>query len=302
MPSPLHPASVVGEHRRRVWSLLVDPRALKRFTRHRGARVGLVLVVLVLGLAFLGPSFAPHDPAEMIPGGLLEDGSPVGPGALLLGADTLGRDELSRLMHGGFLSLGVALVATALAVSLGLFVGVVAGYVGGVVDSLAMQAADVLSSLPFLLIAITLERAVAEPSPWSLAALLGFLSWTTLARVTRTKTQQVRDLDFVTAARALGLGEARILFVHVLPNVLSPAIVLGTTLVAQMILVESAMSFLGVGVQPPLATWGTMLRDGQDVFSVAPALVFYPGVLIVATVFGFNLLGEGLRDAFDPKS
>lgn len=280
----------------------LDPRARARFAAHRGARIGAVLVLFVVLLATLGPFFAPHDPAALLPEGLLPDGSPAPPGVLWLGADTLGRDELSRLLHGGRLSLGVSLLATSIAVTLGLLVGVVSGARGGWLDSLAMQAADVLSSLPFLLIAITLERSMGEPSPWSLAVLLGCLSWTTLARVTRTKTQQVRELDYVLAARALGFSEARILARHVLPNVLGPAIVLGTTLVAQMILVESAMSFLGVGVQPPASTWGSMLRDGQDVLSVAPRLALYPGTLIVITVFGFNLLGEGLRDALDMRS
>jgi peptide/nickel transport system permease protein len=279
----------------------LDPRARRRLLRHRGARLGAVLVALVALVAVIGPFVAPHDPAAILPGGLLDDGTPAPPGALLLGADTMGRDELSRLLHGGKLSLGVALIATLVATSVGLAIGVISGYRRGLFDSVAMQAADVVSSLPFLLVAITLERALSEPSPWSLALLLGGLSWTTLARVTRTKTQQVREQEHVAAARALGLGEARVLVRHVLPNVLGPAIVLGTTLVAQMILVESAMSFLGVGVQPPLSTWGTMLRDGQDVFSVAPSLVLYPGALIVMTVFGFNLLGEGLRDALDPK-
>lgn len=287
------------------WRVLLgglEPRARARLLAHRGARLGAALVASVSLVAVAGPFVAPHDPAALLPEGLLEDGTPAPPGTLWLGADTLGRDELSRLLHGGTLSLGVALVATAIAIGLGLFVGVLSGSRRGVIDSASMQTADVLSSLPFLLIAITLERAIGEPSPWSLAILLGCLSWTTLARVTRTKTQQIRELDYVQAARALGFSEARILVRHVLPNVLGPAIVLGSTLVAQMILVESAMSFLGVGVQPPASTWGTMLHDGQDVLSIAPRLVLLPGALIVMTVFGFNLLGEGLRDAVDAKS
>lgn len=282
---------------------LLDPRASRRFWAHPGARAGLVLIALVASLAILGPFLAPFNPAQILPEGLNEDGSPVGPSAMLrLGADTMGRDELSRLLHGGKLSLGVALLATLIAVTTGLFVGVLGGYRGGVFDSAAMQVADVVSSLPFILVAITVERAVSRPSPWSLAILLGCLSWTTMARVVRTKTLETRELDYVTAARALGLSESRILLRHILPNVLGPVTVLGTTLVAQMILVESAMSFLGVGVQPPQATWGSMLHDAQDIFSIAPSLVFYPGLLIVMTVFGFNLVGEGLRDAVDPKS
>lgn len=281
----------------------LDPRVARRFVRHRGARVGAALLGVVFAVAALGPALAPHDPATILPGGLDDEGLPAPASSeLWLGGDTLGRDELSRLLHGGSLSLGVALAATAIAAALGLVVGVVSGYRGGALDAVCMQAADVTNSLPFLLVAITLERAIGHPSPWSLAVLLGCLSWTTLARVTRTKTMQVRELDFVTAARALGFGEARILLRHVLPNVLGPAIVVGTNLVAQMILVESAMSFLGVGVQPPAATWGSMLRDAEDALAFAPELTVYPGLLIVMSVFGFNLLGEGLRDALDVRA
>lgn len=280
----------------------MDPRAWRRFRRNRGAVIGAGLVLFVLTLALFGPFLAPADPDYQSPHGLLADGTPAPPGdELLLGADTVGRDELSRLLHGGRASLLAALSATLIAVSIGLAVGVTAGYFGGRVDAAAMQGVDVLQSLPFLLIAIAVNRVVTRPSIVVLVLLLGLLSWTTLARVTRAKTMQVRELDYVQAARALGMSESRILLRHVLPNVTGPAIVIGTTLVANTILVESAMSFLGLGVPPPTSTWGTMLHDAQDMMSLAPRLVLYPGVLIVATVFGFNLLGEGLRDALDPK-
>lgn len=264
--------------------------------------VGGLLTAVVLSIAAFGPMVAPWDPDHIFPEGLLEDGTPAEPGGeLTLGADTLGRDELSRVLHGGRISLSVALTATSIAVFLGLYIGVLSGYFRGRVDGALMFLVDILLSLPFLLVAIAVNRVVSNPSIWTLAVLLGCLSWTTLARVTRAKTMQVRELEYVQAARALGMSQARILLRHVLPNVLGPAIVLGTTLVASMIIVESTMSFLGVGVQPPQSTWGTMLRDAQDMMSMAPRLLFYPGVLIVATVFGFNLLGEGLRDALDPK-
>jgi peptide/nickel transport system permease protein len=280
----------------------MDPRAWRRFRRNRGAMAGLGLVLVVLTTAFLGPFVAPADPDHQFEEGLLEDGTPREPGGrFLLGADTLGRDELSRLLHGGRTSLGAALAATSIAVLIGLLVGTISGFVGGWVDSGLMQLVDVMQSLPFLLIAITVTRVVEAPSIGVLVLLLGLLSWTTLARITRAKTMQVRELEYVQAARALGMSEARVLFRHVLPNVTGPAIVIGTTLVANTILVESAMSFLGLGVPPPTSTWGTLLHDAQEVMSLAPRLVFYPGLLIVATVFGFNLLGEGLRDALDPK-
>ncbi|MGF1466144.1 MAG: ABC transporter permease [Sandaracinaceae bacterium] len=282
--------------------MLADPRAWRRFRRNPGALAGAVLVVVVVAAALLGPLASPYDPNLQHQDGLTDLGVPLGPSArYLLGTDQLGRDELSRLLHGGFASLTVAFFASAVAVAVGFSVGLVAGYARGPVDALAMRLIDYVLSLPFLLVAIALNRVVNAPSLFSLALLLGLLSWTRLARVTRAKTLQVRELEFVEAARALGLPHARILVRHILPNVLGPAIVIGSTLIAQMIIVESAMSFLGLGVRPPTASWGSMLRAAIDHRGHAPQLLYLPGLLIVVTVFGFNLLGEGLRDAFDPK-
>ncbi len=195
----------------------------------------------------------------------------------------------------------VAFFSTGLAVFLGLLIGVGSGYFGGALDFVSMRVVDVFLSLPFLLIAIAINRVINNPALWTMYVLLGVLSWTTLARVVRAKTMQVREMEYVQAARALGMSQWRIILRHVLPNVMGPVIVLGTTLVAQMIIFESAMSFLGLGVQPPASTWGTMLNDGMTMIGYAPRLVVLPSVLIVITVFGFNLLGEGLRDALDPK-
>ena len=283
----------------------MDPRAFRRFKKNKGALAGAVLVVLVTLTAFAGPLVAPHDPDEQKTDELLRpNGTPVGPGerpGYWLGADPIGRDELSRLLHGGAVSMQVAFFATGLAVFIGLLLGVTTGYFRGLFDSVAMRVVDVLLSIPFLIIAIAINRAIDSPALWTLYLLLGLLSWTTLARVTRAKTMQVRELEYVQAARALGMSQGRIVFRHVLPNVLGPAIVIGTTMVAQMIIVESAMSFLGLGVKPPQASWGSMLREGQEMLTHGPRLVLFPGLLIMAAVFGFNLLGEGLRDALDPK-
>jgi peptide/nickel transport system permease protein len=283
----------------------MDPRAWRRFRRNRGALAGAILVIMVTVTAVVGPWIAPHDPNEQFTDTLLaEDGLPVGIGAqpgFLLGADAIARDELSRLLHGGRVSMQVAFFATALAVVLGLSIGVLTGFFGGVLDFTGMRLVDVLLSIPFLIIAIAIHRAIDSPSLWSLYLLLGFLSWTTLARVTRSKAMQIRELEYVEAARALGMNRGAIVLRHVLPNVLGPAIVIGTTMVAQMIIVESAMSFLGLGVRPPQASWGSMLHDGQSLLAHSPRLVLLPGLLIAMTVFGFNLLGEGLRDALDPK-
>ncbi len=170
-----------------------------------------------------------------------------------------------------------------------------------IVCSRIWRTVDRLLSRPSLRLAIAIQRVIEEPGLWVLILLLALLSWTTLARVTRAKVMQVRELEYVQAAKALGMGHLRILWRHVLPNVLGPIIVLGTTLVARMIIFESALSFLGLGVQPPDASWGSMLHDGSELMITYPRLMLYPAVMIVITVFGFNLLGEGLRDAFDPK-
>lgn len=279
-----------------------DPRAFRRFKKNRGAVAGGVLVLSVTLVGFVGPMLAPHTPDQIFDEGLTDDGTPVGPNEVFaLGADNIGRDELSRLLYGGRVSLSVALAAVAIAGVLGFGAGLLSGYFRGFLDLSLMAIVDFVLSLPFLLVAIALNRVIENPALWTLCLLLGFLSWTTLARVTRAKTMQVRELEYVHAARALGATHARIVFRHILPNVLGPAIVIATTMIANMIIVESAMSFLGLGVKPPTASWGSMLRDGQEYLQYAPRLILLPGVLIVATVFGFNLLGEGLRDALDPK-
>ncbi|MBK8168858.1 MAG: ABC transporter permease [Sandaracinaceae bacterium] len=282
----------------------MDPRAWRRFRKNKGAIVGALLVLFVTLTAFLGPLAAPKDPDLQYSEGLdATTGLPVAANAQFrMGADQLGRDELSRLLHGGRVSMQVAFGATALAVFVGLAIGVATGFFGGVFDTATMRLVDVLLSMPFLLIVIVINQVFDSPSLAVLYVLLGLLSWTTLARVTRAKTMQVRELEFVQAARALGMSRSRIVVRHVLPNVIQPAIILGSTLVAQIIIVESAMSFLGLGVRPPTSSWGTMLHDGVGFISNAPRLVLLPGALIVAAVFGFNLLGEGLRDALDPKS
>jgi peptide/nickel transport system permease protein len=283
----------------------MDPRAFRRFKKNKGAIAGLTLVVLVTSTAIAGPLLAPHDPDHQFRDTLLEDdGTPIPPAELpghLLGSDPIGRDEMSRLLHGGRVSMQVAFFATGLAVLIGLLVGVTTGYFGGFYDTLAMRGVDVLLSLPFLLIAIAIKKVIANTELWTLYLLLGFLMWTTLARVTRAKTMQVRELEYVQAARALGMSRLRVLLRHVLPNVIGPATVIGTTMVAQVIIIESAMSFLGIGVEAPQASWGSMLREGQEMLSHAPRLVLFPGLLIMAAVFGFNLFGEGLRDVLDPK-
>lgn len=281
----------------------MDPRAWRRFRKNKGALVGAALVVVVTLVAGAGPLVTPYDPDLQLANGLQpETGMPTLPSAAhWLGCDQVGRDELSRMLVGGRVSLEVAFGATALAVLLGLVVGVLSGYIGGSFDLVSMRGVDVLLSLPFLLVAIVFNRVFDTPSLLGLYTLLGLLSWTAIARVVRAKTMQVVELEMVAAARALGIPPWRVVTRHVVPNVIQPAIILGTNLVAAMIVTESAMSFLGLGVRPPTASWGSMLHDAQGFLSNAPRLTFFPGALILLAVFGFNLLGEGLRDALDPK-
>jgi oligopeptide transport system permease protein len=283
----------------------MDSRAFRRFRRNKGALAGLVLVVVVTALGLLGPWLAPYDPvAQFTDALLLHNGLPAGPGlepGHWLGGDILARDELSRLLSGARVSMLVAYLATALAVLIGVTLGLVSGYVGGRVDTVLMRLVDVVLSMPFLLIAIVMQRVWDAPGIWTICVVLGVLSWTTLARVTRAKTMEARELDYIQAARALGLRHVRILARHVLPNVIGPIIAIATILVARMIIAESALSFLGLGVRPPTASWGSMLNDSQSLLLGVPRLTLYPAVLISMAVFGFNLFGEGLRDAFDPK-
>lgn len=265
--------------------------------------MGGSLVLAVSLLALVGPLVAPHDPAvQDITQGLGANGAPVGPSAdHLLGTDAMGRDVLSRLLFGARVSLAVGVVATAIALTIGVLVGLVAGYFRGWVDTLAMRSVDVVMSFPFLLLCIALVGIRQERGISNVFLVLGLLGWTTTSRVIRGKVLAEREKEYVQAARALGLSPLRILFRHVLPNVVGPVVVLGTLGVAGSILAESVLSYLGLGVPPPTPSWGAMISEGQPWYRLAPRLIFLPGACILLTVLGFNLLGEGFRDVLDPK-
>ncbi|MEB2314340.1 MAG: ABC transporter permease [Sorangiineae bacterium] len=285
----------------------MDPRALRRFRKNSGAVAGLALVLGLFLFALLGPTLSGHDPnlSDFLHG-RDPDGGPGGSSAAhWLGVDQLFRDLLSRLAHGARVSLLIAFVATAIASLVGGAVGLVSGYAestrAAAVDTALMRLVDVGLSFPYLLLVMAIGAAVGKTSIVTILLVLGLSSWFGTARIIRSKTIQTRSLDFIVASRALGQSTWRILVRHILPNVAGPLIVIASASVAQMIIAESVLSYLQVGLPPPTASWGRMLGEGQRYLTVAPRMVVAPGLMIFLSVIGFNLVGEGLRDALDPR-
>ncbi|MDQ7836735.1 MAG: ABC transporter permease [Humidesulfovibrio sp.] len=257
---------------------------------------GLVLVGGMSLAAVLAPLLAPFDPNAINVDAMLQTPS----AAHWLGTDALGRDVLSRILFGARVSLWVGFVAVGISSSIGLVLGLVAGYFGRLTDELIMRGVDVMLCFPsfFLILAVI---AFLEPSLVTIMAVIGLTSWMGVARLVRAETLALRGRDFVLAAKVAGAGPLRIIFRHILPNALAPVLVSATLGIAGAILVESSLSFLGLGVQPPDASWGNMLLDGKEVLEIAPWLSVFPGLAILFTVLGYNLLGESLRDLLDPR-
>lgn len=276
----------------------------RRLFANRGATIGLAIVVAIVLFALVGPLFASHDPyASDFVHGLTKENLPVGPSSeYVLGTDLLFRDLFARLAVGARVSLLIGIASTIIAVAVGSLVGVLAGWFeGSILDTLLMRIVDVGLAFPFLLIVMALGAALERTTATTIFLTLGLTGWLGVARIVRAKTLQIRHLDFVVAARALGQPTDRIILRHVLPNVAGPILVIATVSVAQMILAESVLSYLGAGIVPPTPTWGHMLFEGQDYLSAAPWISVAPGIAILLAVLGFNLLGEGLRDALDPR-
>ncbi len=278
-----------------------------RFKRNRGAALGAGLVVFLVLFALLAPLLSSFDPnLSDFEAGRDALGEPVGPsGAHWLGVDQLFRDQLSRLAHGARISLAVGFIATLLSALVGTAVGLLSGWTSGtrwsVIDQVLMRLVDIGLSLPYLVLVMALGVALGDVSLTTLLMVLGLTSWFGTARIIRSKVLQLRGLDFIEAARALGQSDLGIALKHLLPNVLGPLIVIATAHVAAMIIAESVLSYLQVGLPPPTATWGRMLQEGQTAIADRPLLVIAPGGMILLSVLGFNLLGEGLRDALDPN-
>jgi peptide/nickel transport system permease protein len=267
-----------------------------RLRANRLALVGLVLVSLLAAAALAAPWVAPHDPTAIDARTIL-----VGPSARhLLGTDDLGRDVLSRLIYGARISLAVGFVSVGIAVLIGTSLGACAGYFGGLVDAVVMRFVDIMLCFPstFLILAVI---AFIGPSIWNVMFVIGITGWMGVCRLVRAEFLSLRERDFVVAARALGAGDARLIFRHILPNALAPVLVAAVLGVAGAILTESGLSFLGLGVQPPTPSWGNILTAGKDNIDVAWWLSFFPGLAITLTMLGYNMLGEGLRDAIDPR-
>lgn len=288
-------APVGVEERRWVMSL-------KRLARRRTALFGLGVVVTVLLAAAFAPWLTPFDPLEQdINQRLREPGWQTAEGRVhVLGTDHLGRDILARVIFGSRIALVVGLSAVLISGVLGMAIGLVSGYFGGKVDDFFMRLADIQLAFPFILLAIAVI-GVLGPSLRNIIIVIGVSSWVVYARVVRGEVLSIREREFVQAAIALGSRDGRVLVRHVLPNAFTPWLVVATLDMARVIVIESALSFLGLGVQPPTPTWGGMLADGRVYLSTAWWLATFPGLAILVTVLGINLLGDGLRDTLDPR-
>ncbi len=267
--------------------------------------VGAVLVLLLTIAALFAPQLSPHDPTEQFRDGLTALGEPI-PSTLLhgsfqfpLGTDANGRDLLSRILYGARVSLLVGVLANSLAVALGTVIGSVAAFFGGLLESVLMRFTDVMMAFPTLLLAMTLV-AILKPSMWIIIVVIGAVYWTWIARVVYGQVVALRERDYITASRALGASKVYTLIHHILPQLVPTIIVWGTLGIATNVMLEASLSFLGIGVQPPTPSWGGMIQEAQSYYRTAPWLVIFPGLAIMITVFAFNLLGDGLRDALDP--
>lgn len=264
--------------------------------KNRLSWVGLVLLVLIVGVALLAPWIAPHDPLQQNIAYRLDPPS----SDYWLGTDSYGRDVLSRLMYGARISLLVGFVSILIAMAVGSALGILAGYVGGFVDQLVMGLVDVLLSFPALLLGL-MVAAMLGANLHNLIIAIALTEIAPFVRVARAPTISLKQRDFVEAGRALGFGPWRLMGVHILPNMISDVIVLGSMWMASAIRTEASLSFIGLGVPPPTATWGGMIREGFENILDAWWLVVFPCVAILATVLALNLLGDALRDAIDPK-
>ena len=269
---------------------------LRRFLRNKLALAGTGIIFLLFAVAVLAPLLAPYNPSLIDTGNILAPPS----GAHLLGTDELGRDVLSRMIWSSRISLMVGFVAVGIATLIGVIIGAISGYYGGWVDTVMMRFVDIMLCFPtiFLILAVI---AVLGPSIWNIMVIIGLTSWMGVSRLVRAEFLTLKERDFVMASRAVGASDLRIIFRHVLPNAMAPVMVSAVLGVGGAILIESSLSFLGLGVQPPTPSWGNMLTSGKDNIEIGWWLSMFPGLAILVTILGYNLLGEGLQDALNPR-
>lgn len=269
---------------------------IRQLRRNVAAMIGITILVFLALVAIFAPQIAPHDPIKL---DLIQPlKPPLSPGHIL-GTDDLGRDVLSRLIYGSRASLVVGFIVVAIAGTVGVTLGAISGYFGGTIDMVIMRIVDVLFAFPFLILALAFV-AILGPSLVNMMLVLGMVSWIAYARLVRSVVLSLREMTFVEAARSVGASDMRILFQHILPNVVGIVVVQATFGVAQAILAAAALSFLGFGMQPPAAEWGNMLTKMRDYMRTSPVLVIAPGMMIMITVLSLNFVGDALRDALDP--
>ncbi len=287
------------------WEMPYAPRSFWRdawmvLCRDKAALAGGAAAILLILLALLAPYLAPHSPGRQFSEGLTDRGYPIPPSQQFrLGTDQLGRDMLSRLLWGGRVSLSIGVVSNFLAVAIGVAIGAVAGYLGGITETLIMRFVDILMGFPVLLLSVGLV-AVLSPNPITIILVIAFVNWTYLSRIVYNMVRALKEREFIVAAYSIGVPHLRILVRHILPHLVSIMVVYATLGIASSVMLESTLSYVGIGVQPPTPSWGNMINEGQRYYRTAPWLVLYPGSLIALSVLAFNLLGDGLRDAVDP--
>jgi peptide/nickel transport system permease protein len=275
-------------------SLYID--AWKRLKKNKLAIIGLAIVLFLIFLAIFAPFLAPYEPNSRI-----KEDSSLGPSRThFFGTDLLGRDIFSRVIYGSRISIEVGIIAVGISMVLGLFLGALAGYFGRWPDAIIMRVADIFFAFPYILGAIAIMTILGSGIV-NIFIAIGVLGWAYFARIFRGSILSIKNKEYIEAARALGASNTRIITKHIFPNAIAPIIVFATMNVGTAIIVEAALSFLGIGVQPPTPAWGKMLSESLNFIDIAPWMMLFPGLAIVITVLGFVLLGDGLRDAFDPK-
>lgn len=282
--------------------------AFDRLRRDRGAMISLFVIVAIITIAIAAPLFGVitgHGPNHQYRGlnALSASGQPHAPSSTFwFGTDDQGRDVLVRTAYGARISLIVGFGATAITIGVGLLVGLVTGYFGGIVDTVLARVIDMVLSIPYLLFAIALVAILGHINMWIVMLVIAAFGWASVGRIIRGQVISVREREFVEAARSLGASDWRIIFVDILPNVIAPAIVFSTLLLPVSVVSEAALSYLGVGIPPPTADWGQMISDAQALYQVAWWYLFFPGMALLVTTLAFNIFGDGVRDAFDPRS